>query len=746
MTPAKTSLTVGTRDVATSRPTSTDLDGLLRLLIARWQSLLLATFGGLALAIGYLALTPQTFTASTTLFIDPRPKKVVSEDSSLGGLGTDLALLESQVAIIRSDAVLSRVVDTLKLTEDGEFAPPPANGIGVRIKALLGITPPVTDPRTQAISSLAQKMAVKRAQKTYVVEIEASSSSPVKAARMTQAIVDAYLADQTSAKSDEAQRANTLIEGRLGELRERVRRAETDVDAFRKANRILTSEGGTVGEQQLTKLNSDLITARSQVAEAKARLDEVQSAARSGNPDAISDPTKTGLLQRLREQLAQVSRREASLTSQLLPKHPVLIDIRSQTAELKSQIAAELKRLAASALGDFKIAENREREQARALDVAKLEVGRTNTAAIKQRELDGEVSASRELLRVFLARSKETDEQQKISTPDARMISPPSVPTRASKPVVPLILALGLLGGLAVGVARALLLDQFGPRGASADTISTQTGLPLLGSIPALSVPSSRMPSRGAGQAEPFTDRNGGADDAWLRLAASPFGPFIRALSPSTPSTGHGSGPAVALNFRLAVLGLIDALRHPNERTTHIVMVASAQAEAGTTTTALALAYAAALQGEKVLLIDAASATADLSQLLAGPLPTHRAIVLDRKSDLASIVSVDPRSGLSLLPIALADLRLLKNLQRVRLLKGLEALSSDFDLVVVDGGAVLEDASATLVAPFVHQVVLVQPATASDPSALMAASRQLDRVRDRLAGVVLTRTTDLQSG
>ena len=71
-----------------------------------------------------------------------------------------------------------------------------------------------------------------------------------------------------------------MIDSRLGELREQVRRAETRVDEFRKANRILTSEGGTVGEQQLTRINSELINARTQAAEAKARLDEVTAAAR----------------------------------------------------------------------------------------------------------------------------------------------------------------------------------------------------------------------------------------------------------------------------------------------------------------------------------------------------------------------------------------------------------------------------------------------------------------------------------
>ena len=416
-------------------PATTDIAGLWSILAQRIPSIALITLACLALSLLYLAVATPTYQSSATLIIDPRPKKIVTEDLAAANNGPDLALLESQVAIIRSDSVLSRVVEQMKLVEDPEFVPPTGAGIGTKVRALLGIKREPIDPNVQALASLAQHVTVKRASKTYVVEIEGTSSSPVKAARLTQAIVDAYLADQTSAKTGEAQRANTLIDSRLGELREQVRVAEQRVDEFRKTNKILTSEGGTVGEQQLTRLNAELITARTQAAEAKARLDEVNAAARTGNTDAITDPAKTGLLQRLREQLAQVARRDASLSSQLLPRHPVLIDIRSQMAEIKSQIATELKRLSSNAKADYQIAANREAEVARQLETTKIEVGRTNTAQIKLRELDQEVAASRELMRVFLARSKETDEQQKISAPDARMISPPSVPSRAAKPV-----------------------------------------------------------------------------------------------------------------------------------------------------------------------------------------------------------------------------------------------------------------------------------------------------------------------
>lgn len=223
---------------------STDVGGLLSILIRHKGKVLTTTLAGLALALAYLAVAKPLYTASTTLFIDPRSRKVVTDDVVQGGLGSDVALVESQVAIIGSDGVLRRVVDKLVLHQDQEFAPPPGQGMLSQLKAMVVPRPAPPDPHVQAITTLSQALKVKRAQKTYVVDVEVSASSPVKAARITEAVVDAYLADQTAAKMAEARRANAMIDARLGELREQVRKAETRVDEFKKANRILTSEGG----------------------------------------------------------------------------------------------------------------------------------------------------------------------------------------------------------------------------------------------------------------------------------------------------------------------------------------------------------------------------------------------------------------------------------------------------------------------------------------------------------------------
>ncbi len=530
----------------------TDLAGLSGILRCRRASILAITAGALVLSIVYILVATPVYSSSATLFIDPRTRKIVSEEVVQGGLGTDLALVESQVSIIGSDTVLRRVVDTLGLAADPEFAPPPAHGFLAAVKDMIRGPRPETDPATQAVVSLSRNLRVKRAQKTYIVEIEVLGSAPAKTARIANAVADAYLADQSQAKSEEAKRANALIDARLGELRDQLRNAETRVDEFKKANKILTSEGGLLTEQQVGKLNAELATARAVAAESKARYDETRAALDAGSlPDTLPEATKSGLVQKLREQYAQIARREASLATQLGPRHPALIEVRSQLGEIRDQISIELKRIAATSKSEFEIAANRERGIAQSLERAKEEVAVTNTAQIKLRELEQEADASRELMRVFLARAKETQEQTNLTTPEARIISMANVPTRPVQPVPLLILALGLFGGASLGVGRALLADHLDRTVRSPADAADAAATRALGTLPEInaSLFSFRRRRRLKAEARPW--------ETTSSPRSSPRFPTREGRSPEATARRHcgfsaGSGPRAVPDGRSA--------------------------------------------------------------------------------------------------------------------------------------------------------------------------------------------------
>jgi len=87
-------------------------------------------------------------------------------------------------------------------------------------------------------------------------------------------------------------------------------------------------------------------------------------------------------------------------------------------------------------------------------------------------------------------------------------------------------------------------------------------------------------------------------------------------------------------------------------------------------------------------------------------------------------------------------LRSLGAQQRQKLSTGLARLVEDYDLVVIDAGALLEDDSALQLAGGADRAVLVARADTTKPHDLSAAAGAFEGAgRDELAGVVLTMTT-----
>lgn len=716
------------RRPADATPVETDLGGLIGILRRNFAKIVLASILGMMLAIGYLAVAKPVYTATASIFIDPRTRKVVSDELSQGDPTSALALVDSQLSIITSDAVLRRVVKALKLDEIEEYATPSGPGLLYKIKSLITPQPPPTkrEPVDQAIQKLLETVKVKRAQKTYVADIEASASQPERARDVAQAVADAYLDDQRETKAAQAKEANKLVDGRLEELRHQVSIAEAAVDRFRKEKNILTSEGGIVTEQQLTRLNSELINVRAVAAESKARRDQILSALKSGSAGAevIPDAVRSGLVQRLREQYSQVARREAALASQLQPKHPVLIEVRSQLAEVKAQITAELKRVATAAQADYEIASNREREISQQLERSKAEVAKTNTDQIRLRDLEQDATASRELLRIFLSRAKETQEQQNIAIADARIVTPPSVPPKPAKPVSWLILALGTLGGLGLGIAAALITDHFDKTLRDPRDFAPFAATRDVSEIVDLQQPNRWLPRWPALAAKSETTH------------AAQFSDLLAAIADYKDTSSRSR-----LVYRQSVLRLLNRLKtrqRPGQPTT--IMLASPQLDVGNSATALALAYAAAMGGERVLLVDATSRDPALSTVFATSLAPQTHVVLDNKEDLARITTRDERTGLAFLPIALADLRALKVQQRRRLAAGLTALSQRYDLIFIDAGGMVGDPSASCLLPLVDQLLLVGRAGVTTKGDISQLIDTLEPSGVTAVGAVLTLT------
>jgi uncharacterized protein involved in exopolysaccharide biosynthesis len=309
---------------------------------------------------------------------------------------------------------------------------------------------------------LQRDVTAKRTERTYVVDLMVETSDGEKSARLANAIVQAYFAEQSSAHTEAARRVTESLTSRLTELRERVQHAEEEVERYKAEQGIVGASGRLVDEQQLTELNNQLTAAQARTAEARARYEQVRRLqGRGADPGSTTEAVQSTTIGLLREQYAAVVQREANLTAQLGPQHPYVVEAHAQVRNAQRLIGEEVGRVADASHSEYERARANEEALSSNLDALKQRAMTTGMAFVKLRELEREVDASRAVYESFLGRARETREQERLDTVNVRVLSDAQSPLERSWPPRRLILLLAALGaGLLGGAGLAYAAEQ----------------------------------------------------------------------------------------------------------------------------------------------------------------------------------------------------------------------------------------------------------------------------------------------
>ncbi|MBV8565974.1 MAG: polysaccharide biosynthesis tyrosine autokinase [Methylobacteriaceae bacterium] len=699
------------------------------------------TLGLLALALVYLALATPLYTASTSILLDPGTRPPLGSDQAAVPQSPDTMMIESQVRVIASDNVLRKVVASEKLEEDPEFVSDKP-GLRARLFAMLGLggaASPAGERSTRAIMALERVLAVKRSERTYVVDVEVSSPDPAKAARLANAVAAAYLDDQQDAKAKLASGQGAYLKSRLEELQGQLQTAENNVEAFKEQNRIFGANGKLVNEDQLSEINTELARARVRTAQARAKYEQVRRILESGRvPDALDDALRSPAMEKLRAQYADIVRQEANYRATLGDRHPAYIEVQSQLRDTRRLITEELKRVTDAAANEYQLARDAEAQIGKQVDIANQATTATNQSLVRLRELEREVDASRAVYERFL-RARETVKEEGADLPTARVIAPASTPFAPSSPKRLAILALALITGLGLGVATALMQqrlgigrDQLGQREAAAqEGKEGQTDVPsapivgpdapeVIGAIPR--VPSASR-SKLAGLAR------------WLHR----FGRSKAAEEPAPTRLLWALVDAPDSAFSNAIRALREELRSAaGGRRVKVVLVTSDEPGVGKSTIAVNLARAAAERGERVLAIDANPANPTLGQLV---MPQSDPGLIELAGTTRLIYTVDraDEGTLSIVPILADEPVIVRRLLRHTSVEPLDGIKSNFDFVVIDGPTIGDDDTARMVAEAVDQVVLVMPSAAPQRETVEDALDRLEVPNWKFRGAVLSK-------
>ncbi len=438
------------REISASEPT------LLRVLWRR-KGIILATLALFLIGgIVYIMITPPRYLASTSMLIDPRLGKSVGTDPLQPGFIPDTSAMDSQIKLFTSQTVLSRVAKMADLKDVSEF-----NGSQRSlIQRLLHPTLYLADKVD--LVALEDAITIKRPERTYVVAIDVLARDPKLAAEIANDITKSYIDDQISSRIDAARGDTAFVKDRLTTLSGQIKDAEDRVETYKVQNNIVDANGLRSNEQQVTDLTKALGDARSKESDAKAALTEIDAMAKRGQLDAISDALKSQTIERLRQQQAETDQNVAKLAETLGPDHPELKEAEARKREIKTLIRNELKRLKLSALEQYRVASQHEKQVMAGVGTLKTQSAGMNRALVPLEALERNVKVLRASFDRF-AQVNDSLSQQEANSPPGRVIAVAQPPVSPARPKKTIVGAVSLAAGLFFGLAAALFAESISP-------------------------------------------------------------------------------------------------------------------------------------------------------------------------------------------------------------------------------------------------------------------------------------------
>ena len=692
----------------------------LPLLLAIFRRRLKLFLGAALIVLALVAmitfqLTPK-YQAHAELIIDPRESAGIDYQAAIAGLPLDNAAVDTEVEVINSRNIAEKITEKLRLNEDAEFntALKEPSGISA-FKTFLGsLFPSQIDDKLNAdaeariawektVDRVMQAIDVEREGLTRVISIRFESEDPVKAADITNALVDQYLVSQLDDKFDKIKRENNYLADQLDGLRENVRLAEEAVETYRAETGLVSTDGGSLlSEQQISDLTAQLIVQKAELAEKQARLRDVKAKLDAGqSADTIGEVLSSTVIATLRGQQADLERRKSQLQTRYGARHPEMVKVQEEEDSLRSQIDLEVARIVSSLESEVSIARRKISTLEASLVDNKTELQANNVALVRLRELEREAQASREQLEFALSRFKETNQLADLTQADARIGARATIPTKAAFPNKPLNLVLGALLGAAFGAFLILLAEIFDNGLRTGDDVERTLDTPLITAVPALGM--GLFGKVGDVKPQNF-------------LVDKPLSAFAESYRTVRSSLMLGSGG------------------QPRPR---VLAVTSALSGEGKTVSTLCLGRICAMSGDRVIVIDCDIRRRILSGSLEG-IDKGLTEVLRGEAPLKEVIRKDAKTAMHIIPVAapqsdVADLFGSKAFDAL-----LAKLKSHYDLIILDTPPVTAVADTRTIVTAADAVLLVVRWRDTPVKVARAARKVLASLPTPMVGAVLT--------
>ncbi|MGB5632756.1 MAG: polysaccharide biosynthesis tyrosine autokinase [Waterburya sp.] len=617
-------------------------------------------------------------------------------------------------------------------------------------------------------------LKIEQLDKTKILEVSFVDNDPDKIQFVLDNLAEAYLRYSLEERRVEVKQGIDFVESQLPEVRERVDELQGKVQKFRQRYNLLDpeqqaeilAEQHVDFEQKYFDTQAQLKETRSLYRMLKQQLGLQPEQARAASYLSES-PQYQNLLNELQEIEVELTKESARFSSQ----NPVIKNLEDEKARLltllqqeaggvlgqnigntventpnltsPSTLRLELNQKYIEAANEIEILELREQVLQAAIAELNDLTKQMPVIARQYTDLNRQLTVATESLTRFLTAQEELQLKGAQQALPWQAISQPRVLEDPISPNPPRNLALGLISGLMLGFAAAMLAERLDPVFHSSEELKEQINLPVLGLIPVQKDLKPVDEIEAAPKREKVSLPQLQIGNTTLNLNRSLKSKSPKKSTADSKQKWYGASPFLesfrSLSTNIKLLGSDTSIRS--------FVISSSIPSEGKSTVSCHLAQAAAAMEQKVLLIDA-----DLRRP-----QVHRWIGIENNEGLSNVLAtgLDVEDAIVKVPqwenlsvITAGDIppdptRLLSSQKMYALMERLRS-SRKYDLIIYDTPPILGFADGRILSNRTDGVILVVRIGKTDRSLLKQNIDNIQMSNVPVLGVVanqVNRTT-----
>jgi succinoglycan biosynthesis transport protein ExoP len=380
--------------------------------------------------------------------------------------------LNTQVKVLESFAIIQRVADRLTGEDLKTFLAPYRKD-----SAEVPVTPAEVIFKNRKIVPVRLSL---------VLQVQYSHPDKFIAAKVANLFIDEYIAYNSRLRIEDSMKAVDDLKERAEQQKKKVEELAINLQAYREKNKMVSlDKGKDIVTEKLKALNAYVTQTTARLNEAEIRWRQVQE--RKATPALLLDLpfiSSQSLITQLVQQVAAQKIVISQLREHYRDKHPKMIEAVNSLAQTERELSRAIDSTAATFEADFQTAKRNDEEARANLVRQEAESLQTDRFAVEYSNLERDLGINEHLLNNILGRMRETSMSSTIETQSARVVDRAAPALKPYSPNIPLNLALGFLGGLALGTAFAFFVAYIDDRVKSSFDIESVVGLPLVGIVP----------------------------------------------------------------------------------------------------------------------------------------------------------------------------------------------------------------------------------------------------------------------